>query len=137
MDCSYPRTRPYTRRMAPQEGWPALFWAAFKDSRNAMALLDEKRRIVEVNGAHLGMLGYPRKRLIGRPVYEFVAGGPLMSPKEWQATVARGQFTGEAALVRSDGDEVTIQYAAHVEVVTGKRPPTRLRYPRARRRARK
>jgi hypothetical protein len=30
--------------MARQEGWPALFWSAFKGSRNAMVLLDERRR---------------------------------------------------------------------------------------------
>ena len=39
--------------MARQEGWPALFWSAFKGSRNAMVLLDERRRHVEVNGAYL------------------------------------------------------------------------------------
>ena len=74
--------------MARPEGWPALFWSAFKGSRNAMVLLDERRRHVEVNGAYVELLGYPRDELIGRPVYEFVEGGPLLTAGEWRATIA-------------------------------------------------
>ena len=33
--------------------WATLFWTAFKRSHNAMALVDERRRCVEVNGAFL------------------------------------------------------------------------------------
>ena len=110
----------YTRGMA-QEGWPALFWTAFKNSRNAMVVLDDRRRIVEVNGAHVALLGLAREAVIGRPIYEFVAEGPLMSDKEWQVALSRGDFTGEAPLVRSDGGKETVQFAAHVEVVTGRR----------------
>jgi PAS domain S-box-containing protein len=105
--------------MARQEGWPALFWTAFKGSRNAMVLLDEHRLHLEVNGAYLKLLGYPRDELVGRPVWEFVAGGPQLNEREWRATIATGEFSGEAALVRADGTTVTVQYAGHTEVVTG------------------
>ena|SRR5437899_73846 len=107
--------------MSRQSGWSGLFWTAFKRSRNPMVLLDDQRRHVEVNGPYLELLGYRRKGLIGHPVYQFVAGGPLVSPREWQATLAKGEFTGTADLVRSDGRPVTVQYAAHTEVVTGRR----------------
>ena len=56
--------------MARQEGWSALFWSAFKGSRNAMVLLDDHRRHLEVNGAYLKLLGYSRDELVGRPVCE-------------------------------------------------------------------
>ena len=105
--------------MARQEGWPALFWTAFKGSRNAMVLLDEDRLQLEVNGAYLKLLGYPRDELVGRPVWEFVAGGPQLAEREWRATIATGEFSGEAALVRADGTTVTVQYAGHTEVITG------------------
>jgi PAS domain S-box-containing protein len=105
--------------MARQEGWPALFWTAFKGSRNAMVLLDEDRLQLEVNGAYLKLLGYPRDELVGRPVWEFVAGGPQLTEREWRATIATGEFSGEAGLVRADGTTVTVQYAGHTEVVTG------------------
>ena len=48
-----------------------------------MVLLDDRRRHVDVNGAALTQLGYSRQELIGRPIYEFVVGGPLDSPGEW------------------------------------------------------
>jgi len=37
-------------RVSPGDGWPGLFESAFRQSRNAMVLLDERRRIVDVNG---------------------------------------------------------------------------------------
>jgi hypothetical protein len=35
----------------PGDGWPGLFSAAFTQSRNAMALVDGERCVVDVNGA--------------------------------------------------------------------------------------
>jgi PAS domain S-box-containing protein len=107
--------------MASQDGWAALFWTAFKGSRNAMVLLDEQRCVVEVNGAYLQLIGYQRDALIGRAIWEHIRGGPQMTQREWLATIARGEFTGQAALVRADGTTVVVQYAGHTEVVTGHR----------------
>ena len=86
-----------------------------------MALLDERRNNVDVNGALIGLLGYPRTALIGHPIWEFVAHGPLASEREWQAMLSGPDFTGHADLVGADGDRVTVQYAAHPEIVTGRR----------------
>jgi PAS domain S-box-containing protein len=107
--------------MAGGNGWAALFWGAFKGSRNAMVLLDERRRHVEVNGAYLKLVGLARDELIGRPVWDLVVGGPQLSEREWNETIARGEFSGEAAVMCADGTQVTIQYAGHTEVVTGER----------------
>lgn len=101
-------------------GWPSLFWTAFKRSHNAMVLLDDRRLHVEVNGAYLVLLGYRRPLLIGRPVSDVVAGGRLMSDAAW-SSLARSDNLGEAELVRADGGRVKVDYAAHPEVVTGKR----------------
>jgi PAS domain S-box-containing protein len=107
--------------MAGQEGWAALFSTAFKQSRNAMVLVDEQRRHVDVNGAYLKLLGYRRAEVIGRPVYQLVDGGPLASPKEWAAALTGGPFAGEADLIAADGGTVAVQWAAHPETVTGRR----------------
>jgi PAS domain S-box-containing protein len=104
-----------------QEGWAGLFASAFKSSRNAMVLLDEQRHHVEVNGAYLAQVGYSRKRLIGTPIWEIVVGGPLRSEPEWQADLDRGSFSGEGDLIAADGHRVSVQFAATVEVVTGRR----------------
>ena len=86
-----------------------------------MVLLDERRLVLDVNGAFVSLLGHGRDSLLGRPIYHFVAGGPMVSPEEWAATLAAREFTGEASLVCADGSAVSIQWAATVEVVTGQR----------------
>ena len=105
---------------ATDSGWSALFWQAFTHSRNAMVLLDDQRRHVEVNGAYLALLGYPRRELIGRPVHELLAHGPLATADEWKAVLRQRQFTGATEIVCADGRRVKVEFAGHPEVVTGR-----------------
>jgi len=107
--------------MASRDGWTGLFAAAFRQSRNPMVLLDADRRQVEVNGAYLKLLGYRREQLIGRPLWEFVADGPLMDDEQWRANLAEGRFTGTGQLIAADGSHIGVQFAATVETVTGRR----------------
>jgi PAS domain S-box-containing protein len=101
--------------------WSGLFETAFKQSRNAMVLVDDRRIHTDVNGAYLKLLGYPRGRLIGEPLYRFVAEASRASGEEWAAALAVGQFTGEAEMVCADGSHVGVQWGANAEVVTGRR----------------
>jgi PAS domain S-box-containing protein len=105
--------------MSPR-GWSTLFRAAFRDSRNAMVLVGEDRRVVDVNGAFLQLLGHPRVDVVGRPIWEFVAGGALMKPREWAAALARRRFTGHAEMLRADGSTVHVEWGATTEVITGR-----------------
>src|SRR2546423_15584883 len=82
--------------MAREGDWSRLFSGAFRHSRNAMVLLDGARRHVDFNGAYLKMMGYPRKHMLGQPIYNFVAGGPIASPAEWRAAPASGGVPGAA-----------------------------------------
>ena len=84
-----------------------------------MVLLDERRCHVEVNGAYLQLLGYPRRALIGRPVYEFVVGGPAMSTARWRTLLRETQFTGVADARRHDGGRVTVEFAGYPTLVSG------------------
>ena len=110
-----------TRATITDSGWSGLFWQAFTRSRNAMVLLDDQRCHVEVNGAYLSLLGYPRRDLIGRPVYELFAHGPRVSVEQWEAALDRKQFTGVTEFVCADGRHVRVEFAGHPEVVTGRR----------------
>jgi len=103
-----------------QDEWGGLFRAAFTQSRNAMVLLDSHRRHVDANGAYLKLLGHRREDVIGRPVYQFVLGGPQLSPAEWRARLATHQFTGKGQVVCADRSVVAVQFAATTEVVTGR-----------------
>jgi PAS domain S-box-containing protein len=106
--------------MVRQGGLSELFWAAFKQSRNPMVLLDQPRRIVEANGPFLKLLGYARDDLVGKPGYDFVVGGPTLSPQEWAERLAAGHFTGETELLRADGSSVMVQWGVDTEGATGR-----------------
>jgi PAS domain S-box-containing protein len=103
-----------------QSGWSGLFWEAFRRSKNGMVLVGDDRRIVEINGAYLQLLGYRRSDLIGRHVYEFVVDGPLATVPEWQEILRQSQFTGTADLVCADGRCVRVEVAGHPEIITGR-----------------
>src|SRR4051794_8807635 len=102
------------------DGWSGLFWSAFRQSRTAMALVDAERLVVEVNGNFLALLGYRRDDMIGRPIWDLVIGGPLLSPAQWHAALVAGGLTGKAALRHADGTEVAVHWAGSTEVVTGR-----------------
>ena len=107
--------------MPRASGWPALFWVAFKRSRNGMALVDEERRVVEANPAMIELLGARRRDLIGRATWELVVGPPVMSTAEWRMALDRDEFALVAELKRDDGTTVTVQFAGHPETITGRR----------------
>ncbi len=103
-----------------RSGWSALFRDAFNQSRNAMVLLDDDRRHVEVNGAYVQLVGYRPSELIGRPVSELRADGATVSAAQWHSALGRKQFTGTVELLRADGGRVTVEFAGHPEIVTGR-----------------
>jgi PAS domain S-box-containing protein len=99
----------------------ALFHAAFTQSRNAMALVNSERTIVDVNAAYARMLGCRRDEIVGHPLYERVVGGPLRTPAQWRTALASAHFTGRADLHCADGGVVAVQWAATTETVSGRR----------------
>ena len=78
-----------------QEGWAELFWAAFKQSRNPMLLLDDLPLVVDANDAFLALTGDQRHAVIGQPASSLVVGGPVLSSEEWGTRLAVGHFTGD------------------------------------------
>jgi DNA-binding CsgD family transcriptional regulator len=84
-------------------------------------LVDDRRIQIDVNGAYLKLLGYPRGRVIGQPLYRYVVETSRASGEEWAAALAVGRFTGEAELICADGSRASVQWGASAEVVTGRR----------------
>ncbi len=84
-----------------------------------MVLLDARRRIVEVNGAFVQLLGHQRQSITGRPISDFVIGGPIMSEREWRAALREERLAGAADLRRADGGRVRIEFAGHPALATG------------------
>ena len=106
---------------ARADGWSGLFARAFAQSRNPMALVDDTRSVVDVNGAFIRLLGHGKAELVGRHLYDFIEGGPLATPSEWAEKLREGEFTGEATMLCADGSTAAVQWAAGTEVVTGRR----------------
>ena len=113
-----PAPRPVARGDVSE--WSGLFWSAFRTSRSAMALVDHDRVLVDVNAAFIRLVGHRRNEVVGRPIAEFVVGGPRYTAAEWQRAIASGQFAGDAELVRAEGHAVAVQWDASTEVVTGR-----------------
>jgi PAS domain S-box-containing protein len=86
-----------------------------------MALVDEGRCVVDVNGAYIRLLGHARAELVGHHVREFVEGGPRLSAEEWAAALARRRFSGDVEMLRKEGGTVNVHWGATTEVVTGRR----------------
>ena len=107
--------------MMPDSGWRTLFAEAFRRSANAMVLLDARRRVVDVNGAFLQLLGHQRDAITGRPIYEFIVGGPMTSQREWMAALRNERLAGTADLRRADGGRVRVEFAGHPATATGQR----------------
>ena len=104
-----------------RDGWSGLFSSAFKQSKNPMALVDDKRRIVDANPAILRLLGRPRDALIGAHLWDFIVGGPVFTPAQWSAALAAHRFHGEAEVICADGSHIGVQWAGATEVATGQR----------------
>lgn len=105
-----------------EAGWERLFWLVFTRTSNPIALLDEQRRIVEVNEAALSLFRLERDDVIGSSMEEYIRPDERTeAAQEWQAFLRSGEYSGQRALLRADGSEVLIDFAARLEVLGGRR----------------
>ena len=112
-----------TARPAPavsedRSAWREMFRQAFIRSNNAMALMDDQRRFVEVNGACLQLLGYSRDELVGMHFHDVSATGQVLRQREWERVLKQRQFIGVRELKRADGVTVRVEFAGHIETFT-------------------
>jgi PAS domain S-box-containing protein len=103
-------------------GWERLFWLVFKRTLNPIVLLDDQRRIVDVNDAALSLFGRNRADVVGSSMVENIrADERPAATREWQVFLQSGEYSGKRALVRTDGSEVRIDFAARLERLRGRR----------------
>jgi PAS domain S-box-containing protein len=106
-------------------GWERLFWLVFKRTSNPVFLLDEQRRVVDVNDAALSLFGRDREHLLGSSLVENIRPDEReRAAREWEEFLRSGEYTGRRALVRADGSEVEIEFAARLETLGGRRLAT-------------
>jgi PAS domain S-box-containing protein len=108
-------------RALNEEGWRRLFTAAFKRSRTAMVLADERRAIVDVNRAFCNMVERRRGDLLGKPLYSVVKAGTQLSDARWTELLEHDESVGDAVIDLPDGNTLRVHWAAHPETVTDRR----------------
>lgn len=108
-------------RTLSEAGWRRLFTVAFKRSRNGMVLVDERRRIVDVNRAFCNLVQRRRGDLVGEHLSSIVHGGPRLTEDQWQEFLRRDESIGDGELDLADGGTVKVHFASHAEVVTDRR----------------
>jgi DNA-binding CsgD family transcriptional regulator len=108
-------------RVLDASGWQALFGTAFRQSRNPMLLADEHRLTVDANRAFAKLVHRRPSDVIGKPLYSFVRAGTELPEEEWNALIMRNEYVGDAEVVQPDGGAVRVHFAAHPELVTGRR----------------
>ena len=115
----------YGAMHAPDEGgeWERLFWLVFERTSNPIVLLDDQRRVTEVNDAGLSLFGLDDKReLIGKSIDESIRPEEReQAVRDWEAAMHSGEYTGKRMLVRADGTEVPVDFAARQADIGGRR----------------
>jgi PAS domain S-box-containing protein len=89
-----------------------------------MCLVDESRRIVDVNDSTLAMIRRRRAQVIGKPAVDFIA--PMdraESEKRWKAILQTesGEFHGTGTVILGDGSELELDFAARMVRISGRR----------------
>lgn len=103
-------------------GWERLFWLVFERTSNPVALLDDDRVIVAVNKAASALFAAPRERLIGTSMGDYVQPEEReTSAREWQEFLRTGEYSGTRDVVRADGSEVQVDFAARLADIGGRR----------------
>ncbi len=109
---------------APSEeaGWERLFRLVFERSSNPIILLDDHRRVVEINDAALSLFGRDRHDLLGTSIADSIRPAErAQAENEWEAFLRSGEYSGKRALLRADGAEVQIDFAARLAIVSGRK----------------
>jgi PAS domain S-box-containing protein len=109
-------------RASDGAGWERLFWLVFGRTSNPIALLDGDRRIVEVNDAAVALFGGSRADLVGRSMADSIRPDERgRAALEWRAFLHSGEYQGRRVLVRPDGSEAEVDFAARLAEVGGEK----------------
>jgi PAS domain S-box-containing protein len=115
----------YDAMGASNEGaeWMRLFWLVFERTSNPIVLLDGERRIDDLNGAALALLGVEDKdELVGKVIDESISPAEReQAVRDWESSVHSGEYTGKRVLLRADGTEVPVDFAARLADIGARR----------------
>ena len=91
------------------------FRAIFDDAFDAVVIFDDDRQYIEVNEQATELFGLPKEELIGKTIDEFAAGGVDIE-QAFQELQQTQQDRNTVTLVRADGTERLVEYAASTNI---------------------
>ena len=92
--------------------------AAFEEALDAIVITDDEGRFIEVNERASALFGVPKDDLLGRSIAEF-APDTYEFEAVWESFQASDGEQGTIPLVRADGSERIVEYAATPDVIPG------------------
>jgi PAS domain S-box-containing protein len=100
-------SRVFSRLAAAEQRYRALF----ENVRDAIAIVSTEGVILESNRGWEALLGLPRAKLVGRPVFDFVpAGERAARAREFAEAVEQGGgIVTDASIERPDGKQVRVE----------------------------
>src|SRR5271165_498863 len=103
--------------------WERLFWLVFERSSNPIVLLDDRRHIVKLNEAAQALFGGDASTLIGTSMAASIRPAERRaSASEWEEFLSGGgEYTGRRSLLRADGSEVQMDFAARLAMLGERR----------------
>jgi PAS domain S-box-containing protein len=103
-------------------GWERLFRLVFDQSSNPIALVDDHRRFVDINDPWLELVARSREEVVGHSTVDGIQPSErARAASEWQRFLQSGEYSGSRSLLRGDGSEVDIQFAARLASVENRR----------------
>jgi PAS domain S-box-containing protein len=85
--------------------------AAFENAPDAMVVMDDQARFVDVNPAACSLIGLSREALLGRALPDFLPDRAAFE-RYWAQSQREGSVAGQGALRRPDGRVLDVQFAA-------------------------
>ena len=95
--------------------------AVFQAARDAMAVLDDDRRLIDANPAACRLLGLKSAQLVGRQLDEFIATDARgVFSEQWPALLRNGGDHAGYELERKDGSRAAIEFTATDQLAPGR-----------------
>jgi PAS domain S-box-containing protein len=92
--------------------------SAFDEAVDAMVIADDDGRYIKVNDSATDLFGVPEGKLLGRTIADFIPEG-VGFEEEWQQFRTADEQQGTVRIMRPDGSERIVEYAAKSNIVPG------------------
>lgn len=108
------------QRVAGRRLDEALWRLVFQHAHDAVLIMDDSLRYVDVNDAACVLTGYGRDELLGMQIGELIPEQhALQLSEKWTAFLENGRLMGESQVRRKDGAVIAVEYRSAANILPG------------------